>query len=106
MYQPVAENIRSLGFQYFDHEGRPLGPGTPGTSSDDIGGDDSELLTRARIRSLRINLTGMLPGASDRRIPGVRSRAEETGPLALSSLLAPENLGRGGMTDQDDKATP
>ncbi len=98
-YEPVAENIRSLDFQYFDHQGRPLGPGTPGTSSDDIGGDDSELLTRARIRSVRISLTGMLADAKN-------GAGDDRRPLAVSSLLRLENMGRAGMTDPDNLAPP
>src|SRR5207245_828853 len=83
-YEPVADGIRSLRFQYYDHEDRQLGPDTPADLSDDIGGDDSGISARSRIRSIRVSLTGMVAD-------------ESVGPqsdLSLSTLVVPQNLGK------------
>ena len=103
-YEPVADGIRSLRFQYYDHEGRQLGPDTPADLSDDIGGDDSGISARSRIRSIRVSLTGMVPTESA-GFPQEQRREELQG-LALSSLVTPENLGKIGIADAATVALP
>ncbi|HYS06839.1 MAG TPA: prepilin-type N-terminal cleavage/methylation domain-containing protein [Candidatus Dormibacteraeota bacterium] len=105
LFESIADNIRSLTLQYYDHEGRLLSPGTPQDPVDDIGGGDTGIVTRARIRSIKITLTGMPPqesSESGKHPVGRRvSRAEG---FSLSSMITPGNLGRVGIADTSTQA--
>ncbi len=95
-YEPVAEDIQSLTFQYYDHEGRLLSPDSPGNPADDIGGGDTGTFTRARIRSIKITLTGMPPGES--------SEPRDGKGFSLSTMVTPVNLGKVGLADSSTRS--
>src|SRR5262249_29449540 len=59
VFEPVAENIRTMTFQYYDESGALLNPNTPANSADDIGGGDANTVTRARVRRISVNVVGM-----------------------------------------------
>ena len=102
--EPIADSIRSLRFQYYNHEGRSLSPNTPADLSDDIGGDDSGILTRSQIRSIRITLTGMVAN-EPAALSQVETR-EVPQSLSLSSIVTPENLGKIGISDSTPTTPP
>src|SRR5262249_55449017 len=61
VYEPIAENIRTLTFEYSPDSGAAVGPGTPANPADDIGGADAAVFARSRIRKIRVSVVGMTP---------------------------------------------
>src|SRR5262245_545053 len=59
--QPVADNIKSMTFKYYDDGGNQIGTFTPTDSTDDIGGGDANAPLRSRIRRITVDLVGMTP---------------------------------------------
>jgi len=93
---PVADNIRSLRFTYFDGAGSIVDP---------PGGNDEPLArkTRASIRRIRIELEGLTrrgdPRWRDRNDPNPATRRHRK--LRLSVDVVPRNLGLVGRADPD-----
>ncbi len=102
-YQPVAENIRSLTFRYFDFSGNLVNPNTPADASDDIGGADAGRNARARIARVEVNLEGMTPDPDPAWVdPGDSNPATQRfRKLNLTASVTPRNLGRKGIQDLD-----
>src|SRR5207245_256131 len=59
VYEPVAENIRTMTFLYYDDAGNLLNPNTPANSADDIGGGDANITTRGKVRRIAVSVVGM-----------------------------------------------
>lgn len=102
VFEPVAENLRSLQFLYYDDSGVLLNPDTPANAADDIGGADANILTRGRIRRFSVNLIGMTsdpdPAYSD---SDAVASARQYRKFNLRSEVNAENLGRAGVRDID-----
>ena len=102
VYEPVAENLRTMTFQYYDDQGTMLNLNTPAVSTDDIGGADANNLSRSRIRRVKVNVVGMTPD-DDMAYTDV---SDATATLHyrkfdLASDVNPENLGKAGLQDID-----
>lgn len=94
IYEPVADNIRSLTFRYWSDGGEMLGPDTPGDPADDLGGGDSGRAARGRIRRISIRLVGMTDAPDPEFIDaGDATTARHNRKLALEGEIRPENLG-------------
>ena len=113
---PIAENIRSMTFRYFDApEAREDDPATGGVvEGDEIidlpdgdgpydGGEPDKTVeerdVRASIRAIEVALTGMNPQPD----PDFTDPADAVAPhhrkLDLRSLIVPRNIGRRGMKE-------
>src|SRR5262249_33735494 len=103
--QPIADNIKTMTFKYYDDQGNLISPNTPANVSDDIGGADANIATRARIRRVVVDLVGMTP-APDRAYsdPAEASTSSTVHyrKFDLQSDVTMENLGRSGMQDSDN----
>jgi prepilin-type N-terminal cleavage/methylation domain-containing protein len=102
VYEPVAENIRTMTFQYYDDQGTMLNPNTPANAADDIGGADANNLARSRIRRIKVNVVGM---TRDEDL-GYTDVSDASATLHyrkfdLASDVNPENLGKTGIQDID-----
>jgi prepilin-type N-terminal cleavage/methylation domain-containing protein len=106
VFEPVAENIRSMTFQYYDDGGTLLSPYTPANAGDDIGGADAGILTRARIRRIAVNLVGMTPDEDPNFVDTADAAAQHFRKFDLSSDVNAENLGRSGVKDIDITPPP
>ena len=103
--QPVADNIRTMTFKYYDDGGNQIGTFTPTDSSDDIGGSDANAPLRSRIRRITVNLVGMTPNPDLRYLDPAEASTSSTAhyrKFELSSNVTPENMGRSGMQDSDN----
>ena len=107
-YEPVADNIRTMTFQYLPDSGTTLlNPNTPANSADDIGGGDAAALTRSTIRKIQVNLVGMTPDEDlDYVDAGDATATTHYRKFDLSSDVNPENLGRSGVKDIDVTPPP
>ena len=108
VYEPVADNVRTLTFQYMPDAGSvPLNANTPANSADDIGGGDGSVLTRSLIRKIQVNLVGMTPDEDlDYVDAGDATATTHYRKFDLSSDVNPENLGRSGVKDIDITPPP
>ena len=108
VFEPVADNIKSLTFQYMPDAGSvPLNANTPTNSADDIGGGDGNVLTRALIRKIQVNLVGMTPDEDLDYVDASDATATtHYRKFDLSSDVNPENLGRSGVKDIDVTPPP
>jgi hypothetical protein len=102
VYEPVAENIRTMTFQYYDDGGAMLNPNTPASATDDIGGADANNLARSRVRRIKVNVVGMTPD-EDLAYSDVSdaSATQHYRKFDLASDVNPENLGKTGIQDID-----
>jgi hypothetical protein len=82
VFEPVADDIKSLRFRYLAYDQSSLGPETFAHPEDDIGGADGARTRRARIRRVAVEVIGMRPGC-----------ASGCGEFVLESSVSPENLG-------------
>jgi prepilin-type N-terminal cleavage/methylation domain-containing protein len=107
-YEPVADNIRTMTFQYLpDSSATLLNPNTPANSADDIGGSDAAALTRSKIRKIKVSLVGMTPDEDlDYVDAGDATATTHYRKFDLSSDVNPENLGRTGVKDVDVTPPP
>jgi prepilin-type N-terminal cleavage/methylation domain-containing protein len=107
-YEPVADNIRTMTFQYLpDSSATLLNPNTPANSGDDIGGSDANALTRSKIRKIKVSLVGMTPDEDlDYVDAGDATATSHYRKFDLSSDVNPENLGRTGVKDVDITPPP
>jgi prepilin-type N-terminal cleavage/methylation domain-containing protein len=107
VFEPVADNIRSMSFLYYDDQGTMLGPNTPANVADDIGGLEGASLTRSRIRRIAVNLVGM---TQDEDLAFTDSDAvaavQHYRKFDLQSDVNPENLGKTGIKDLDTSPPP
>ncbi|HZN02847.1 MAG TPA: prepilin-type N-terminal cleavage/methylation domain-containing protein, partial [Candidatus Polarisedimenticolia bacterium] len=107
-YEPVADNIRTLTFQYMPDAGTvPLNANTPANTADDIGGGDATALTRSIIRKISVNLVGMTPDEDLDYVDASDATATtHYRKFDLSSDVNPENLGKTGVKDIDVTPPP
>lgn len=108
IYEPVADNIRSMTFQYYDDSGALLSPDTPANSSDDLGGTVTNAPVRNRIRRISINLVGMTRNPDMNYIDTTDANAatQNYRKFDLSSDVNPENLGKTAVRDVDISPPP
>jgi prepilin-type N-terminal cleavage/methylation domain-containing protein len=108
VFEPVAENIRTLTFQYYDDAGVLLNPDTPAVTVDDIGGSQGNVLTRGRIRRIAVNLVGMTADEDPAYIDTSDALAatQHFRKFDLQSDVNIENLGRSGVKDVDITPPP
>jgi hypothetical protein len=107
VFEPVADNIRTMQFQYWPDAGSMLNPNTPANPADDIGGDDTQSLNRARIRRITVNLVGMTQDEDmDYVDASDASATTHYRKFDLASDVNPENLGRSGVKDIDITPPP
>jgi len=105
VYEPVAENIRTMTFRYYDDGGAELGPNTPASSGDDIGGADSSSVTRGKIRKIHVDLVGMTKDPDMNYTDATDATATASfRKFNLDSDVNMENMGKAGIRDLD--ATP
>jgi len=107
IYEPVADNIKSMSFQYWPDSGAQLGPNTPAASGDDIGGADTASVTRSKIRKITVALVGMTPNPDMDYVDATDATATtHYRKFDLQSEINPENLGRTGIKDIDITPPP
>jgi prepilin-type N-terminal cleavage/methylation domain-containing protein len=106
VYEPIADNIRSMTFQYFDDGGTKLNPDTPANAADDIGGGTANNSTRARIRRIAVNLVGMTRDSDLNWNDSADAAAQTYRKFDLASDVNPENLGKAGIKDLDVTPPP
>jgi hypothetical protein len=92
---PVADNIRSLRFAFFDEAGNPIDP--PGGAE-----DDASRQARASIRRIRVELEGVVRDPDPRwRDPGDDDPATRRyRKFKLTGVVSPRNLGLAGWADR------
>ncbi|MCI0568669.1 MAG: prepilin-type N-terminal cleavage/methylation domain-containing protein [Acidobacteria bacterium] len=103
--QPVADNIKSMTFKYYDDGGNQIGTFTPADSSDDIGGSDANAPLRSQIRRITVDLVGMTANPDLHYLDPAEASTSSTAhyrKFELSSNVTPENMGRSGMQDSDN----
>jgi prepilin-type N-terminal cleavage/methylation domain-containing protein len=107
VFEPVADNIRSMQFQYWPDSGAMLNPNTPANPADDLGGGDAQSLARSKIRRITVNLVGMTqdddPDYTDATDATATTHYRK---FDLSSDVNPENLGKTGVKDIDITPPP
>jgi prepilin-type N-terminal cleavage/methylation domain-containing protein len=107
IYEPVADNIKSMTFQYWPDAGAQLGPNTPTSSADDIGGADANSVTRSKIRKITVDLVGMTPNPDMNYVDATDATATTNyRKFELSSVVNAENLGKTGIKDIDITPPP
>jgi prepilin-type N-terminal cleavage/methylation domain-containing protein len=107
IYEPVADNIKTMTFQYWPDSGAQLGPNTPAASGDDIGGADVNSVTRSKIRKITVALVGMTPNPDMDYVDASDATATtHYRKFDLQSEVNPENLGRTGIKDIDITPPP
>ncbi|HEU5179346.1 MAG TPA: prepilin-type N-terminal cleavage/methylation domain-containing protein [Candidatus Polarisedimenticolia bacterium] len=102
--QPVADNIRTMTFHYYDDGGTQIGTFTPTDSSDDIGGATANAALRSRIRRISVDLVGMTPNPDQSYLDPAEASTSSTAhyrKFQLTSNVTVENMGRSGMQDSD-----
>jgi len=101
--QPVADNIKSMTFRYYNDQGTLISPNTPASVADDIGGVESNSGTRAGIRRIVVDMVGMTPDPDLRYSDPADASALTVHyrKFDLTSDVTPENLGRSGIQDSD-----
>jgi prepilin-type N-terminal cleavage/methylation domain-containing protein len=102
-YEPIAENIRSLTFRYFDFSGNVVNPNTPADPSDDIGGLDANRDTRTQISRVEIDLEGMTPDPDPEWTDPADTDAstQHHRKFGLTATVTPRNIGKKGIPDLD-----
>ena len=107
VFEPVADNIRSMQVQYWPDSGAMLGPNTPASGGDDIGGLDAQSLNRSKIRRITVNLVGMTQDEDlDYTDATDATATTHYRKLDLASDVNAENLGRTGIKDIDVTPPP
>ncbi|MBI1949990.1 MAG: prepilin-type N-terminal cleavage/methylation domain-containing protein, partial [Acidobacteria bacterium] len=107
VYEPVAENIRSMTFLYYNDAAALISPNTPASSADDIGGGDGNSLTRSRIRRISVSVVGMTADEDlDYTDPTDATATSHYRKFDLRSDVNPENLGKTGIRDLDVTPPP
>ena len=102
VYEPVADNIKSMSFQYWPDSGAMLGPNTPTNTADDLAGADANSVTRSKIRRITVNLVGMTQD-DDLAYTDATDATATTHyrKFDLQSDVNAENLGKNGQKDID-----
>jgi hypothetical protein len=103
VYEPVADNIRSMTFQFHDDGGNLINPNTPADKTDDIGGVNANQVDRDRIRRITVNLVGMTPDEDPNFVDATDAIAatQHFRKFDLQSDVNAENLGKSGVKDLD-----
>jgi len=102
--QPVADNIKSMTFRYYNDQGVLVSPNTPTNASDDIGGAEANSSIRSNIRRIVVDLIGMTQDPDQKYndpAEAVTSSTVHYRKFDLASDVTPENLGRTGIQDSD-----
>ncbi|MBI4161946.1 MAG: prepilin-type N-terminal cleavage/methylation domain-containing protein, partial [Acidobacteria bacterium] len=101
--QPVADNIKSLTFRYFDSAGNQLNAFDLTQTADDIGGDEAaaDVATRASIRRIEVDLVGLTPDPDLDFVDGTDAIAATRNyrKFRLTTDVVSQNLGLVGMPD-------
>lgn len=107
IYEPVADNIKSMTFLYYPDAGAALSPNTPANAADDIGGDDTQIITRSKIRKISVSVVGMTKD-DDMNYTDASDASATTHfrKFDLHSDVNPENLGKTGIKDIDITPPP
>jgi hypothetical protein len=103
---PLADNIRSLTFDYYqDPQGQVTLKDTTGTAITDVGGlgqynpaiadsaNHIDRLTRKNIRSIKVSLVGMNSAADNSYTDPTDTVAPHNRKMALTTTIVPRNLG-------------
>ena len=108
VYEPVADNIKSMTFLYYDDGGTLISPNTPANSADDIAGTAANQVTRAAIKRISISLVGMTrdPDMNYVDTTDANAATQAYRKFDLSSDVNPENLGKTGIKDVDVTPPP
>jgi hypothetical protein len=107
VYEPIADNLKSMTFQYWPDSGAMLNPNTPANSADDLGGVDANSLTRSRIRRIAVNLVGMTPDEDLSYVDATDATATtHYRKFDLQSDVNAENLGKSAVKDIDITPPP
>ncbi len=107
VYEPVAENVRTMSFQYYDDGGTLLNPDTPTNAADDVGGGDANTTVRAKARRIAVNIVGMTQDQDlDYTDPTDATATSHFRKFDLQSDVNPENLGKTGVKDIDISPPP
>ena len=108
VYEPVADNIMSMTFQYYDGTGNKLNPDTPTNPADDLAGLQANVVTRGQIRKVKVNLVGMTanPDMNYTDVNDANAATQSYRKFNLSSDVNPENLGKVGIKDVDTTPPP
>jgi len=107
VYEPVADNLKSMTFLYYDDGGNLLNPNTPANAADDIGGADANTTTRGKVRRIAVSLVGMTPDPDqDYTDPTDATATSHYRKFDLLSDVNPENLGKTGVKDIDITPPP
>jgi prepilin-type N-terminal cleavage/methylation domain-containing protein len=107
VYEPVADNIRTMTFQYWDDAGTLLNANTPANAADDIGGLDATKVDRSRVRRVTVNLVGMTQDEDlDYTDVTDATATQHYRKFDLNSDVNPENLGKRGVKDIDITPPP
>ena len=107
VYEPVAENVRSMSFRYYDDGGTLLNPDTPTNAADDVGGGDANTTVRAKARRIAVNIVGMTQDEDlDYTDPTDATATSHFRKFDLQSDVNPENLGKTGVKDIDITPPP
>jgi prepilin-type N-terminal cleavage/methylation domain-containing protein len=102
IYEPVADNIRTMTFLYYDSGGNLLNPNTPASAADDIGGGALTAVTRGKIRRISVSLVGMTRDPDMNYVDTTDASATQNyRKFDLQSDVIPTNLGRSGIKDLD-----
>jgi len=107
VYEPVAENIRTMTFLYYDDAGTLISPNTPANSGDDIGGGDAQITARGKVRRVAVSIVGMTSDEDlDYTDPADATATSHFRKFDLQSDVNPENLGKTGVKDIDITPPP
>jgi prepilin-type N-terminal cleavage/methylation domain-containing protein len=108
IYEPVADNIRTMTFRYYDDQGTMLNNNTPAVTTDDIGGGSGTAeIARSRIRRVTVSLVGMTQDPDLKYFdPTDASATTHYRKFSLQSDVNPENLGKSGVKDIDVTPPP
>lgn len=103
VYEPVAENIYSMTFQYYSDGAILVNPDTPADKTDDIGGAESNAATRDRVKRITVNLVGMTadPDSGYDDATDAIAATRSFRKFDLRSDVNAENLGKAGVKDID-----
>jgi hypothetical protein len=101
--QPIADNIKSLTFRYFDANGNQLNTFDLTQTTDDIGGDDAaaDVATRADIRRIEVDLVGLTPDPDLDYVDTTDAIAatQNYRKFQLTTDVVAQNFGLEGMPD-------
>jgi hypothetical protein len=102
---PLAENVGSLTFRYFDEASSQINAAFDLTgTADDIGGSESMAAARGRVRAVEVSLLGLSRDPDEHWVDpsDPHSATRRFRKFRLASTIVPRNLGMVGIQDVDD----